>query len=100
MTAAKIITPKVTLSIGECHHENCAINGSPRREWNTAQLLKSALRGAAAASMKTNLYHLYDLDFKGCISCFACKLIGGSSYGRCAVQDGLTPVLEEIRSTP
>ena len=28
-------------------------------------------------------------------SCFACKLKGGKSYGRCAVNDDLTPVLEK-----
>ncbi len=42
------------------------------------------------------MIHLYDLDFKGCISCFACKLKGGKSYGKCAVKDGLTPVLEKL----
>jgi multimeric flavodoxin WrbA len=38
--------------------------------------------------------HLYGLAYKGCISCFACKKIGGKSYGRCAVRDELTPVLD------
>lgn len=36
------------------------------------------------------------MDYNGCTSCFACKLKGGKSYGKCAVQDGLTPILEEI----
>ncbi|HMM19847.1 MAG TPA: flavodoxin family protein [Selenomonadales bacterium] len=74
-----------------------AFNGSPRKAWNTATLLKHALEGAAARGAKTELIHLYDLDFKGCISCFACKLKGGPSYGRCAVQDDLTPVLRKVR---
>jgi multimeric flavodoxin WrbA len=73
-----------------------AINGSPRKSWNTATLLKKALEGAAAEGAETELVHLYDLDFKGCISCFACKLKGGKSYGKCAVRDELTPILEEI----
>ncbi len=72
-----------------------AINGSPRKTWNTATLLGKALEGAAAQGAATELIHLYDLDFKGCISCFACKLKGGPSYGRCAVRDGLTPVLAQ-----
>lgn len=71
-----------------------AINGSPRKKWNTATLLEHALAGAAEAGADTELVHLYDLDYKGCISCFACKKIGGRSYGRCAVQDGLTPLLD------
>ena len=51
-----------------------AINASPRRKWNTATLLQSALEGAASQGAETELVHLYDLDFKGCTSCFACKL--------------------------
>jgi multimeric flavodoxin WrbA len=73
-----------------------AINGSPRKKWNTATLLEHALEGAASAGAETELIHLYDLDFKGCTSCFTCKLKGGKSYGKCAVRDGLTPVLEKI----
>jgi multimeric flavodoxin WrbA len=73
-----------------------AVNGSPRKTWNTATLLTKALEGAAAEGAETELIHLYDLDFKGCKSCFACKRKGGASYGKCACRDGLTPVLESI----
>jgi multimeric flavodoxin WrbA len=72
-----------------------AVNGSPKKNWNTASLLEHALAGAAKDGSETKLVHLYDLDFKGCISCFACKKIGGKSYGRCAVSDGLTPLLKK-----
>ena len=72
------------------------INGSPRKQWNTATLVAKALEGAAAQGAETELVHLYDLDFKGCTSCFACKTRGGKSYGRCAMKDGLTPVLDKI----
>lgn len=73
-----------------------AINGSPRKKWNTATLLEHALEGAVAAGATTELVHLYDLDFKGCISCFACKQVGGKSEGSCAVQDGASPILKTI----
>jgi len=73
-----------------------AINGSPRKNWNTATLLGHALRGAESEGAETGLVHLYDLEFRGCTSCFACKLKGGPSYGRCAVEDDLTPLLESI----
>ncbi len=36
------------------------------------------------------------MDGKGCASCFACKRLGGKSYGRCALRDGLTPLLDEL----
>ncbi len=73
-----------------------AINGSPRKKWNTAMLLEQALEGAASQGAETELIHLYDLDFKGCTSCFSCKLKDGKSSGTCAMRDGLTPVLEKI----
>lgn len=73
-----------------------AVNGSPRKKWNTAMMLEKALEGAASQGAETELIHLYDLDFKGCTSCFACKLKGGKSYGTCAVRDELTPVLDRI----
>lgn len=75
-----------------------AINGSPRKNGNTATLLNKALEGATLQGASTELIHLYDLNFKGCVSCFACKLKGGKSYGKCAYKDDLTPVLEKIES--
>lgn len=73
-----------------------AFNGSPRKKWNTATLLEHALDGAKSRGAETELVQLYDVDFKGCVSCFECKKIGGKSYGRCAVRDGLTPILEKV----
>lgn len=73
-----------------------AVNGSPRKTWNTGTLLAKALEGAAAQGAETEVVHLYDLLFKGCVSCFACKTRGGKSYGRCAVADDLAPVLEKV----
>jgi multimeric flavodoxin WrbA len=73
-----------------------AFNGSPRKSWNTATLLNKALEGAASKGADTELIHLYDLDYKGCKSCFACKTIDGKSYGKCATSDGLSPILGRI----
>jgi len=71
-------------------------NGSPRKDWNTAILLNNAIDGAVSQGAETELIHLYDLNYKGCISCFACKRIDGKSYGRCAVKDDLTPILKKV----
>jgi multimeric flavodoxin WrbA len=73
-----------------------AINGSPRKNKNTATLLNNVLKGASSCGAETELIHLYDLNYKGCVSCFACKLKNGKSYGKCALKDDLTPVLEKI----
>ena len=70
-----------------------AVNGSPRKTKNTASILKSMCKGAAAGGAETEFVHLYGLKYTGCVSCFKCKLVGGKSYGRCAVRDELTPVL-------
>ena len=77
-----------------------AINGGPRKKHNTVKLLQAALDGAAAApcgeAVETEMIHLYDLTYKGCVSCFSCKRKGGKSYGHCAVKDDLTPLLEKF----
>jgi multimeric flavodoxin WrbA len=73
-----------------------AINGGPRKNWNTAILLNWALEGTAVCGAETEYVHLYDLNFKGCVSCFACKTRGGASYGTCGYRDKLSPLLERI----
>lgn len=73
-----------------------AINASPRKEWNTGTLVREAARGAESEGAEVKVIDLYELEkFTGCISCFECKL--GDNKGKCMNQDGLAPVLEEIR---
>lgn len=72
-----------------------AINGSPRKGWNTDLLLQQALKGASDAGAETELIQLSDLTFSGCRSCFACKR-AGKETGRCMWKDDLQPVLEDI----
>ncbi|TCL63340.1 NADPH-dependent FMN reductase [Hydrogenispora ethanolica] len=72
-----------------------ALNGSARKNGNSATMLKNAMEGAKAAGAETKLINLYDLNYKGCTGCEACKLLGGKSFGRCALRDDLTPVLVE-----
>ncbi|WP_345994009.1 flavodoxin family protein [Sulfurimonas sp. HSL-1716] len=72
------------------------INGSPRKNMNSAKLLD-----AAAAELKKNgkevkIYNLYDLNFKGCHSCFSCKKEHKKSYGECVVKDDLQNILQEV----
>ena len=74
-----------------------AINGSFRKNWNTHKMLTSALEGAASQGAETELVNLFDVDFKGCIGCLGCKRKGGN-VGRCALKDGLTPILDRIHS--
>ena len=72
------------------------LNASPRKSWNTHKMCESFARGVAESGAEAEIINLYDVDFKGCRSCFACKLKGGKNFGRCAYPDGLTPVLDKI----
>ncbi len=76
-----------------------AINGSPRKKCNTATLLNKALEGAESQGAETELIHLYDLDYKGCNSCFSCKTKENKSYGKCSVNDDLKPVIKRIEES-
>lgn len=73
-----------------------AVNGSPRKEGNSAVLLVNAIKGAKEAGAEVARHDLISKKFFGCISCFACKELGGRSFGHCAVKDPLQPLLEEI----
>jgi len=75
-----------------------AFNGSPRKkDWNTVTLLKNALEGASSRGAETELIHLYDLKYSGCISCFACKKLDRKKDGFCAIKDDLTGVLDRVK---
>lgn len=75
-----------------------AVNGSPRKGWNTAQMLKSALEGAESAGAEVKYYDLCDMKFTGCKGCCACKLKGNPRFGKCNLRDDLTALLEDIET--
>ena len=72
-----------------------AINGSPRKNWNTHMLLEKCLEGAKEMGAETEIIHLYDINFKGCTSCFACHR-KGVTLNKCAMNDDLSPILQKI----
>jgi len=72
-----------------------AVNGSPRKNWNTHILLEKCLDGAKEIGAETELINLYDMNFKGCTSCFACKR-KGITIDKCAMKDDLEAILQEI----
>ena len=63
------------------------IDGGPRKTFNTASMLKKFAEGVHSVSkeIEVKTYRLYDFDYKGCMSCMACK-----------IKDNLTPILNEI----
>lgn len=52
------------------------INGSPRKNGNTARLSEAFQAGVLSASIDNEVvqYFLPSLTYKGCQSCFSCKL--------------------------
>ena len=74
-----------------------AINASPRRTWNTAQLVRAAADGAAENGAETEVFDLYSIGkYSGCISCFGCKT--EKHRGECICSDALRPILDKIRT--
>ena len=73
------------------------IDGGPRKTFNTASMLQKFAEGASAVSdtIEVKTVRLYGLDYKGCMSCMACK-IKGKATNVCKFKDALTPILEEI----
>ena len=71
------------------------INGSPRKNFNTAKLLKEAQKGVEATGAQTEYFNLYDYNFLGCRSCFACQRKGSTTEGVCAIKDEIQPLLEK-----
>jgi multimeric flavodoxin WrbA len=73
-----------------------AINGSPRKNGNTATLLEHAVKGALSQTATAEIIHLYDFQYKGCTSCFGCKSKESAGTGKCSLRDDLLPVLEKV----
>jgi len=73
------------------------IDGGPRRNMNTAGMLHAFAEGAKSLGedVEVKTVRLYELDYKGCMSCMACKIKGRAS-NICKFKDALTPILEEI----
>ena len=73
------------------------LDGGPRKNMNTAHLLQRFAEGAKSAGedVEVKTVRLYDIDYKGCMSCMACKLKGKAS-NICRFKDALSPLLEDI----
>ena len=71
------------------------LNASPRKNWNTAQLLKEAQKGAESVGSEVEYIDLYDLNYTGCRSCLACKRKGAEPC-KCYWKDDLSPLIDKI----
>ena len=74
------------------------IDGGPRKGMNTAQMIEAFANGAKSAGgeeIEVKTIRLYELEYKGCVSCLACKLKGSKFTDVCARKDGATEALRE-----
>ena len=83
------------MQIGSKTMKTIIINASPRKNWNTAQMLKEAQRGAESVGAETEYIDLYDLTFTGCRSCLACKRKDAERC-RCYWNDDLALVISRV----
>jgi len=68
-----------------------AIYGSPRREGNTATLLKQAVKGARDAGADVEEIVLRDLKISPCLEIYGCK-----KTGRCVIKDDFQNVYDKL----
>ncbi|SMC26193.1 NADPH-dependent FMN reductase [Clostridium acidisoli DSM 12555] len=76
-----------------------AVCGSARKQGNTSKMLHQVIEGAKSIGAETEFVNLFDLNYKGCTSCYACKLKNSKSYGHCMQNDELKPLLERIEQS-
>jgi len=76
-----------------------AVDGGPRRDWNTGALIEKALEGAREAGAETRRVRLYELGYRGCLGCLACKRKDSAQPSRCAVKDDLYEVLRAVEES-
>lgn len=69
------------------------INGSARKNGNTAKLLKKVLSFAKELGAKTEIMYLIDKDIKPCISCLA----AGKCTYPCRIKDDMQEIFEKIK---
>ena len=79
----------------QMHMKAIILNGSPRKNWNTALMLKEAQKGAESAGAETEYIDLFDLSYTGCRSCLACKRKNAQRC-KCFWKDDLSPVIDRI----
>lgn len=68
-----------------------AIYGSPRRNGNTATLLRRAVAGARSGGALVDEFVLRDMQMSPCLEIYGCK-----SDGRCVIKDDFQPLCDAV----
>lgn len=75
-----------------------AINGSPRKDGNSAKMLHKWVEGFKYIHPDAEVVwvNLYTLKFTGCTSCFSCKRKNGKFYGQCPIKDDIHDLIPAV----
>jgi len=74
-----------------------ALNGSPRKDGNTATLLKLAMLPLTQAGAQAEIIHIAQRPLRGCCACMQCFK---HKDGRCHLpEDGLNDIIGKMRSS-
>ena len=71
-----------------------AINGSPRKEGNTAQMLNTVLEVCAKSGLEVELYQAGGRAVHGCRACGSC----GTNLGQCAIDDWINEIYPKMKA--
>ena len=70
-----------------------AINGSPRKDGNTAHMLNTVLGICAKAGFETEIYHAGGRTVRGCAACGGCR----THKGKCAIDDWMNDLYSKMK---
>jgi len=72
------------------------VNGSPRADGNTSELVKQFLKNVGNKA-KTEELHIYGMDIKGCKNCGACQRAVLKTH--CTINDDMSALYEKFLSS-
>ena len=70
------------------------IFGSPRKNGNTHILMEEAQKGLADNGVRSEIFHLNEMNIKGCQACYYCKR---NNVSECALKDDMQKIYEAIK---
>jgi multimeric flavodoxin WrbA len=80
--------------LGDCMDQIIAIYGSPRRDGNSAALLKEAVAGARQEGAHVEEVFLRDFKISPCLEIYACI-----KTGECAIRDDFPDILAKLEAS-
>jgi multimeric flavodoxin WrbA len=80
--------------MGEEDMKIVCLLGSPRENGNSSTIANHFCNTAEKCGAEVKTFTLNKLQYRGCQGCMLCK----TKLDKCAIEDGLTDVLESVRS--